>query len=31
MYKSNKATIGGASKLMGLKMMDSVTVQFYDD
>ena len=31
MYKSNKATIGGASKLMGLKMMDSVTVQFYDN
>jgi len=31
MYKSNKATIGGASKLMGLKMLDSVTVQFYDN
>ena len=31
MYKSNKATIGGASKLMGLKMMDSVTIQFYDN
>ena len=31
MYKSNKATIGGASSLMGLDMMDSVTVQFFDD
>ena len=31
MYKSNKATIGGASTLMGLDMMDSVTIQFFDD
>lgn len=30
-YKSNKATIGGASTLMGLDMMDSVTIQFFDD
>ena len=28
MYKSNKATVGGASTLMGLEMMDSVTVLF---
>ena len=28
MYKSNKATVGGASTLKGLEMMDSVTVQF---
>ena len=31
MYKSNKATVGGASTLMGLDMMDSVTVQFFED
>ncbi len=31
MYKSNKATIGGASTLMGLDMMDSVIIQFFDD
>jgi hypothetical protein len=31
MYKSNKATVGGASTLMGLEMMDSVTVQFFED
>ena len=28
MYKSNKLSVGGASTLMGLHMMDSVTVQF---
>lgn len=31
MYKSNKATVGGASTLMGLEMMDSVTISFFDD
>lgn len=31
MYKSNKATVGGASTLMGLEMMDSVTVTFFED
>ena len=31
MYKSNKGSIGGASTLMGLEMMDSITVQFFDD
>ena len=31
MYKSNKYTVGGASSLMGLDMMDSVTVQFFED
>ena len=31
MYKSNKATVGGASTLMGLEMMDSVTVQFFEE
>ena len=31
MYKSNKASVGGASTLMGLEMMDSVTVTFFED
>ena len=31
MYKSNKASVGGASTLMGLEMMDSVTVTFFKD
>ena len=31
MYKSNKASVGGASTLMGLGMMDSVTVTFFED
>ena len=31
MYKSNKATVGGASTLMGLEMMDSISIQFFDD
>jgi S-adenosylmethionine hydrolase len=31
MYKSNKASVGGASTLMGLEMMDSVTVTFFGD
>jgi len=31
MYKSNKATVGGASTLMGLDMMDSITIQFFKD
>lgn len=31
MYKSNKSTVGGASSLMGLEMMDSVTVTFFNN
>lgn len=31
MYKSNKASVGGAAKLMGLDMMDSVSIRFFDD
>lgn len=31
MYKSNKASVGGASSLMGLDMMDSITVNFFRD
>ena len=31
MYKSNKASVGGAATLMGLDMMDSIIVQFFDD
>lgn len=31
MYKSNKASVGGASTLMGLEMMDSVTITFFED
>jgi len=30
MYKSNKATVGGASTLMGLDMMDSVAIKFFN-
>lgn len=28
MYKSNTVTVGGASTLMGLKLRDTVTVNF---
>ena len=31
MYKSNKASVGGAATLMGLDMMDTIIVQFFDD
>lgn len=31
MYKSNKASVGGAATLMGLDMMDNIIVQFFDD
>lgn len=31
MYKSNKSTVGGASTLMGLDMMDSVAIKFLKD
>ena len=31
MYKSNRASVGGAATLMGLDMMDSIIVQFFDD
>jgi len=31
MYKSNTSTVGSASTLMGLKMMDSITVKFFRD
>ena len=27
-YRSNSATVGSASTLMGMKMMDTVTVKF---
>ncbi|WP_434036430.1 SAM hydrolase/SAM-dependent halogenase family protein [Formosa sp. 4Alg 33] len=30
-YKSNTTTVGGASTLMGLKLMDTITVNFYKD
>jgi len=31
MYKSNSATVGSASTLMGLRMMDTVTINFLKD
>ncbi|MBP1839722.1 SAM hydrolase/SAM-dependent halogenase family protein [Formosa algae] len=31
MYKSNTSTVGGASTLMGLKLMDTITVNFLKD
>ncbi|QDO95427.1 SAM-dependent chlorinase/fluorinase [Formosa sediminum] len=31
MYKSNTSTVGGASTLMGLKLMDTITVDFLKD
>lgn len=30
-YKSNNATVGSASSLMGLKLMDTITIDFHKD